>query len=212
MCLEENKPIFAEQTMIMLTKKEKEIYQYIRNALMTHGQAPSLGEIGQAVKQSSKGTTYRYLKQLEAKGYIELVEGKRNIRLLKEAPVLEIPVLGQIAAGDPIENFDSPEALNIQSLFCDPARFLLRVKGDSMSGDNILDGDYIICEKRPLESLHAEDILVVEIERQEVALKRLKAVDSEHVSLISSNPAYPSRQYPNDSVSVRGVFCGLLRV
>lgn len=196
----------------MLTAKENEIYEFIRAYLIDRGRAPSVTEIGQAVKQASRGTTYRYLKQLVNKGYIELVKGKRNIRLLEDLPSLELPIMGGIAAGAPLENFDSVEMLNLQDLFGQASRFLLKVKGDSMLGDNICDGDYIVCEMRSLESIRSRDILVVEVPGGEITLKRLESQDDNSVILLASNPEYLPQTYAKADIRVRGVYCGLLRV
>jgi len=135
-----------------LIKKEKEVYEFIKNQIELEGYPPSVREICAAVGLSSPSTVQRYINSLEEKGYI--VKGgskKRAITLPKqenEVEVMSVPIVGTVAAGRPILAEE-----NIEEYFPLPVNyagkkdmFMLKVKGESMINAGILDGDYVIVE------------------------------------------------------------------
>ncbi len=141
-----------------LTKRQKEIVDFLDDYIAERGYAPTLEEIGARFKLSSLATVHKHLKNLQDKGLIkrkwnhsralELVPQKRK------AAAVELPLLGRVAAGVPIEAIETPETIAVpEDLVRREKSYVLRVKGDSMVGDGILDGDYIVVEERP----HAED-------------------------------------------------------
>ncbi len=135
-----------------LVKKEKEVYEFIKKQIELEGYPPSVREICTAVGLSSPSTVQRYINSLEEKGYI-LKGGskKRAITLPKqenEVEVMSVPVVGTVAAGQPILAEE-----NIEEYFPLPINyagkhdmFMLKVKGESMINAGILDGDYVIVE------------------------------------------------------------------
>ena len=135
-----------------LVKKEKEVYEFIKKQIEIEGYPPSVREICAAVGLSSPSTVQRYINSLEEKGYI-LKGGskKRAITLPKqenEVEVMSVPVVGTVAAGQPILAEE-----NIEEYFPLPVNyagkndmFMLKVKGESMINAGILDGDYVIVE------------------------------------------------------------------
>ena len=137
---------------MQLIKKEKEVYEFIKEQIETEGYPPSVREICTAVGLSSPSTVQRYINSLEEKGFI--VKGgskKRAITLPKqenEVEVLPVPVIGTVAAGQPILAEE-----NITEYFPIPMSyaknndmFMLKVRGDSMINAGILDGDFVIVE------------------------------------------------------------------
>lgn len=196
----------------MLTAKQHETFQFICQYIEEHGYAPTTREIAEGINIRSRGVVHRYLSALAEKGYIELVSNRhRNIKVI--APLAsndELPIIGAIAAGHAIEAISEPRHINISHHFLGPDRFILQVKGDSMLGDNICDGDYIICEKR----MHFDknEILVVLVEGQDATLKRVKKNSDNTVTLIPSNPNYSPVVYPSDQVEIQGVYLGLIRL
>ena len=135
-----------------LVKKEKEVYEFIKNQIEIEGYPPSVREICTAVGLSSPSTVQRYINSLEEKGYI--VKGgskKRAITLPKqenEVEVMSVPIVGTVAAGQPILAEE-----NIEEYFPLPMNyagkrdmFMLKVRGESMINAGILDGDYVIVE------------------------------------------------------------------
>ncbi|PIY95955.1 MAG: hypothetical protein COY66_05465 [Candidatus Kerfeldbacteria bacterium CG_4_10_14_0_8_um_filter_42_10] len=137
-----------------LTKKQKEILDYITEFISVNGYSPSYREIAEYFGLSSPATIYEHIKGLEDKGFIKAEEKKaRSIKISKrerrERPVLELPLVGTIAAGEPIEAIEEKETITVPvEMADDPTAFVLRVKGRSMIEDGILDGDYVICERR----------------------------------------------------------------
>jgi len=137
-----------------LAKKEKEIFEYIKLQIDEAGYPPSVREICNAVGLSSPSTVHRYLNSLEEKGYIIKADSKkRAIKLTKQEEgidVLSVPVVGSVAAGQPIlaeENIEEYFPLPVD--FAKNAdMFMLKVRGESMINAGILDGDYVIVEQR----------------------------------------------------------------
>ena len=139
--------------MASLTKRQKEIVDYLDEYIDEHGYAPTLEEIGAKFTLSSPATVHKHLTNLEGKGFIrrkwnhsralEMVSQKRK------AAAVELPLLGQVAAGQPIEAIESPGSIAVpDELVRRDNSYVLRVKGDSMIDDGILDGDFIVVEER----------------------------------------------------------------
>lgn len=140
-----------------LTDREREIYNYILNAIKNEGYSPSVRDICNALNMKSTSTVHTYLERLERKGMIQKESGKsRTLRIENEgihsSSTVRVPILGKVAAGMPIlavENYegyiDFPRpSSNVTS----NDMFALRIQGDSMIEAGILDGDLIIVEKR----------------------------------------------------------------
>lgn len=137
-----------------LSKKEQEVYDFIKRQIDEEGYPPSVREICIAVGLSSPSTVHRYINSLEEKGYIiKSGSKKRAIKLPKQengVDVLSVPVVGSVAAGQPIlaeENIEEyfPLPINYASK---NEMFMLRVRGESMINAGILDGDYVIVEQQ----------------------------------------------------------------
>lgn len=199
----------------MLTLKERQIYQFIRQYILAHDYAPTVAEIANGVNVQSRGVIYRYLKALVEKDCIEMLPGqRRNIRLIVQdddgSSTGSLPMLGKIAAGEPIEAVEHDQRFDITHTLIGPNRFILQVKGDSMIGDNICDGDYIICEKR--SSVYPHEIAIVLIDNQEATLKRVQKNKNNTVTLLPSNANLSPMVYPAGQVIIQGIFIGLLRI
>lgn len=166
-----------------LNDKQVQILNYIKGQLNEKGYPPSVREICVAVNLKSTSTVHSHLSKLEKKGYIRRDPTKpRAIEILDAAnlndttgtkqEILQIPLVGQITAGQPIlavENIDEyiPLPANLVS---GKENFLLKVKGESMINAGILDGDYIVVDKTPIA--HNGDIVVVLIENESSTVKR----------------------------------------
>lgn len=139
-----------------LTKRQRQILDYVTNFMSEHGYAPSIREIGDHFDLSSPATIHAHLENLKKKGFlkggfnearsIELVETQANW-----AQALELPLMGLITAGEPIEAIEDNETIAVPSDFVhDEANsYVLRVKGESMIEEGILSGDYVIVERNP---------------------------------------------------------------
>lgn len=137
-----------------LTKKQKEILDYLIEFISINGYSPSYREMAEYFGLSSPATIYEHIRGLEDKGFIKAEEKKaRSIKISrkegKERPAMELPLVGTITAGEPIEAIEEKETITVPvNLVDDPNSFVLHVKGNSMVEDGILDGDYVICERR----------------------------------------------------------------
>jgi len=198
----------------MLSPTQQKVYQFIRQYLLRQGYAPTGAEIAKKFGLKSRSYVHRCLQAIAEAELINLTPGRRrNIELAGNgfiAAYKELPIIGRIAAGSPIEAIDSGQNLDLAAKILGPNRYVLQVKGDSMIGDNICDGDYVICEQR--DDVRKNEIAVVLIDNQEASLKRIKHNADGMVSLIPSNPALAPMIYSAHQVKVQGVYLGLIRL
>ncbi len=196
----------------MLTPLEHRMLRFIRAFIAGHGQGPTLVEIGAAVGINSKGTVHRYVQSLRDKGVLEHAErGWRGIRLADDPhhhPTI-LPLAGRIAAGHPIEAIAGQEEINLGEFFLGPGRYALEVKGDSMIEAGILEGDYVIIERR--ETADDGDIVVALVDDNEATLKRFKRLDKHRIELIPAHPSLLPLIYSAERVCIQGVLVGQLR-
>ena len=202
--------------MVYMTKRQKEILDFVRSFQAAKGYAPSLEEIAAHFKLSAVSTVHEHLVNLGKKGLlrrgwnrarsIEPLTG-RETRSGREAR--EIPLVGAVAAGSPIEAIEVPENIALPAdLVGRGDAFALRVKGDSMTGDGILDGDLIIVEKR--RRVENGSLTVVLLRGGEATMKRFYH-EGATVRLKPSNPAMEDIVVSAAEVEVRGVVVGLMR-
>lgn len=195
----------------MLTAKQHQVYQFIRNYIIKHGFAPTEAEIATGIGIKSRGVVHRYITALCKEGYLTIIPNKRrNICLTDEnKSVVDLPVVGTIAAGQPIEAIEETYSFNLTEKILGSNRFILKVKGDSMIGDNICDGDFIICES--CQIAEQGTIVVALIDQQEATLKRYKRNTDDTITLIPSNSTLSPQVYSISRVSIQGKYIGLLR-
>ena len=196
--------------MINLTRRQKDILDYIRRYREKNGISPTQREIREEFGLSSFGTVQKHLKRLEEKK--ALVRDWNKSRGLApaepEAAASNLPLLGLVAAGSPIEPFPQEESIEVpSSLLGKGEHFVLRVRGDSMVEDGIRDGDYIVVSRRD----KAENgQTVVALVRGEATLKRFYS-EGRQVRLQPANPSMkPIYAQPRD-VRIQGVVTGLIR-
>lgn len=175
------------------------------------GDAPSLAEIAAGTGIRSRAAAHRHVQALAEAGYIELVPGrKRGIRLVGEVAesLLELPLAGRIAAGRPIEAIPGRDTLNLADFFLGPDRFALQVRGDSMVGAGILDGDTVVVKRTAVA--RDGDIVVALIDGDEATLKGIRH-GRDTVTLIPENPEMEPVTYRNDRIAIQGVVVGQMR-
>ena len=195
----------------MLSQTQYKTWEAIKVYIQQHGFAPTVSEILSALKIKSRSLIQRNLKVLEQEGLIRLIANRqRNIELI--APEQRgLPLLGRIAAGQPIEAITDDEIIDIPNLILGDDRYLLEVKGDSMMGDNICDGDLVICQHS--DTATNDDIAVVLVDGELATLKRLyHDKDNGTIALIPSNPALIPEEYAAERITVQGIYLGLLRL
>lgn len=135
-----------------LTKKQKQILDFITEFIVSYDYSPSYREIAEHFSLNSTATVFEHIKALEDKGYLKSSDKiPRSLEIVEKGrftKAIELPLVGLIAAGEPIEAIQDNELITIPSDFVrDPNSFVLKVKGDSMIEDGILDGDYVIVER-----------------------------------------------------------------
>ena len=206
-----------------LTEKQRKIWDYLRSYLKEYGFPPTMREIGDQFGIRSTNGVNDHLLALERKGYIKRSPDKsRAIEILGEkeesyketfdsTPAGTIPILGAIAAGTPllaVENIEGHLKIDQTIISADEA-FALRVKGESMIGDHILEGDYVIIRRQQSAAPH--DIIAALID-DEVTLKRFYH-HGDYIELKPSNPNMQSIkvQRGNASVRILGKMVGLIR-
>ena len=192
-----------------LTKRQKEILEYVKRFITKHDYAPSYREIADSFGFSSVATVAEHIETLKNKGYLENEENMaRSLQLTPawDERTFSIPLLGTIAAGFPIEAIRTSETIDIPKDMMAKNVFALKVRGDSMEEDGILDGDYVIIEqtKTPKNG----DIVVALVEGTTVTLKRFYR-EQDHIRLQPANGRYqPIR---TKRVVIQGKVRGVIR-
>jgi SOS regulatory protein LexA len=160
----------------MLTKRQKQILDYIKKFVKEKDYAPSLEEIGKRF-WLAKSTVHQHIETLRAKGYLKKIDNQpRSIELnekKKKFDLVEVPLLGIIAAGEPIEAFEDPETIEVpkSQLSKTGEHFALKVQGDSMIDEGIFDGDTVVIRKQ-LDAENGETVVAL-INNNEVTLKKI---------------------------------------
>jgi len=195
-----------------LTKKQKRILDFVTNFLDAHGYSPSYREIGEGLGLSSVATIAEHVNNLKLKGYLDLEPGHaRSVQLQTTSPsmldkIIAVPLAGVIAAGEPIEAIRTSETIDIPQDMVAPGVFALKVRGDSMIQDGILEGDYVVIE--PCPTPNNGDIIVALLDRENATLKRFYR-EGDHIRLQPANSAYaPIR---TRRVTVQGRVKGIIR-
>jgi len=199
----------------MLTPKQKQILEFIEKYIEVNGYAPSYREIADHFGFSSVATVAEHIENLKLKGYLSNEEsGYRALKPVEPVEVnndsalmgFAIPLFGAIQAGKPIEAIRSSETLEIPRDMMSKNVFALRVKGDSMVDDGILDGDYVVIE--PCHNPKNGDIVVALIDKDNVTLKRFYR-EKDHIRLQPANKNYQPLRVKK--VSIQGKVRGVIR-
>jgi len=195
-----------------LTQRQSEILEFIKSYLNRAGLAPTVNEIRDHFNLNSLATVHKHLKALERRRRIVRSKNHaRAIELISEDPpgMADIPLLGLISAGQPIEALEIPDSLAIpEDMLGRSDTFALQVNGDSMIEDGIHDGDFIIVESR-IQAREGE-IVVALIEGEEATVKRFYN-EGEHIRLQPSNRTMDPIYVEAEAVQIRGVVIGLIR-
>lgn len=202
-----------------ITRRQRELYDFLSRFVVEHGYSPSYEEIKQGLGLSSLATVHKHVTNLEKKGLltrdynrsrsIDLVppKGKLKQSMAVNTGVV-LPLLGRIAAGQPIEAIQNPETISLADFVRSKDVFVLEVRGDSMQDEAILDGDYVLVEKT--KTAHNGDIVVALVEASDATLKRFYR-EGDSVRLQPSNVSMKPIIVPAASVEVQGRVIGVLR-
>ncbi len=196
----------------MLTRGQHRTLEFIKQFMENHDYAPTAAEIAAGTGLKSRGVAHRYLKALVDAGKIMLTPKRhRNITLLTDedqSGFRGLPLLGAIAAGQPIEAFEDADPIDVSKIFLGDRRFALRIKGNSMIEDGIFDGDIVVCEHA--DTAENGQIVVALIDQEEATLKRFEKRNDE-VVLHPANETLKPMIYAAKRIAVQGIYVGLLR-
>ena len=209
----------------MLTKKQKELYDYLVSYISSNSISPSFEEMKNAVNLKSKSGIHRLITSLEQRGFIKRLKHKARAMEITRAfksdfrnnvsPIdnhsLDIPLLGSIAAGNPIEAIENPnEFISVPRNFISPNNqyFGLKVNGLSMIDKGIFDGDIAVIKKT--NSVLSGKIAAVLTSQNEITLKTIKIKDNK-IHLIPANKSYSEKIYNISEVQIQGALSGIIR-
>jgi repressor LexA len=199
-----------------LTRRQQEIYEYLVENLDSFPHPPTLDELCEALGLSSRGSLHKQLQALIREGLIEPMNNqRRGVRLAAQpdegdtADDNALPLYGRIAAGQPIEAIANPETISVPPpLRTNNPCYVLEVKGDSMIEEGILDGDWVVIEKR--DTAHNGEIVVALVDGEEATLKRIEQQPGK-VILHPANPDMQPMSFLPEQVRIQGVLVGQMR-
>jgi len=203
-----------------LTKRQKEFLDFLAGFLEKRGYSPSYEEIAEGLNLASLATVHKHILALESKNYVK--RGFNQSRSLELAPKFyeeqrqfhpqpsaEIPLLGRIAAGAPVEAIAGQDTLNFADFTGDPGTYALQVRGESMIEDHICNGDYVLVQKAA--DARDGDIVVALVDKMETTLKRFYLEAGDRVRLQPANAAMQPIFVPRSSVEIQGKILAVLR-
>lgn len=192
----------------MLTRRQKQVFEWIENFVKGQGFAPSYEEIRAGLALKSLNTVFHHLRQLEAKGYLKSPwkNKKRAIELVSRSPVLLL--LGEVQAGYPIESYEVREEVSLpSSLFNADEHFALRVRGDSMADEGIMEGDIIVVRRG--QSAETGQVVVALVDGEATVKKFFRR--GSQIELKPANPNFKSIVADEARVKVLGLVVALFR-
>jgi len=194
----------------LLTERQREIYEFIKDKIETRGYGPTVRDIGDAFQIQSPNGVMCHLNALVKKGLI--MRDPRRARAIQlvdhKPPTSSLPLLGMVAAGNPTAAIPQDERLEFNELFGGPNHFALRVRGQSMIEDHIDEGDYVVIRKQ--ETANNGERVVAMIDN-EVTLKRFYR-DKQSIRLEPANgQMQPIMVDPSSDTQILGVLIGVLR-
>ena len=203
-----------------LTKRQKQVLDYLVSFLDRHGYSPSFEEIGKSLRLNSLATVHKHISILEKKGFIrrgynqsrsiEVVALPQSVKLsVAQRLTTELPLMGRIAAGRPLEAVEQPETISLGDFTRSKNVFVLQVKGDSMVEDHILDGDYVLVEQS--ETANTGEIIVALVGNEEATLKRFFREPAGKIRLQPANAHMEPIVLPGRDVKIQGRVIGILR-
>ena len=198
-----------------LTKRQKEILDHIESFIDQRGYSPSFEEIAEAFGYSSLATVHEHLSNLERKGYIRKAYNEsRSIELVGHSSApggLELPLLGAVAAGLPIEAIEEHETLAVPADMVRSGKdnFVLRVEGQSMIDEQIRDGDYIVVTSQ--DTATDGQMVVALVGGDSATVKKLYRENDGRIRLQPANPTMQPILEDPDNVQIQGVVVGVIR-
>ncbi|MGA9528020.1 MAG: transcriptional repressor LexA [Terriglobales bacterium] len=211
--------LFAYPPGMAITRRQRELYDFLSRYISEHGHSPSYEEIREGLGLNSLATVHKHVTNLEKKGLLTRDYNRsRSIDLLPPRGKLKqsmavntgvvLPLVGRIAAGRPIEAVETAETISLADFVRSKEVFVLEVRGDSMQDEAILNGDFVLVEKT--KTAHNGDIVVALIDSSDATLKRFFR-EGDNIRLQPSNATMKPIIVPAASVEVQGRVIGVLR-
>ncbi len=198
---------------LVVTPRQLEILRFIRDYRVSNGYSPTMQEIAESLGVN-KVTVFEHVESLVKKGSLRRLPFKARSLILSEQVQFDdegggqMPLVGYIAAGVPVEAVQTPESIDLRQMFAGKGGvFVLRVRGNSMIDEQIRDGDYVIIEKRG--TVHDGETVVALLDDGEATLKKFYREKGGKVRLQPANPDFAPIYL--DHVSVQGVVIGVIR-
>ena len=197
-----------------LTRRQREILDFLERHIGKKGYAPTIEEIGERFGLSSLATVHKHLTNLQQKGVIKRESNRSRALELVPSEVtvraVELPLLGRVAAGTPIEAISSTETIFVpEDMIGKKETYVLQVKGESMIDEQIRDGDYVIVENR--KSARDGEMVIALLEGECATLKKLYREGHGRVRLQPANAKMKPIYVDQDDLSIQGVVIGVLR-
>jgi repressor LexA len=207
-----------------LTRRQKQVYDFLSQFVEQHGYSPSFEEIGEGLGLSSLATVHKHVSNLEAKGLLKRDYNRsRSIDLLKPRGRMKqaltgaaavagngvmLPLMGRIAAGRPLEAMENPETISLADFTRSKDVYVLQVTGESMQDEHIVNGDYVLVEKT--NTARDGEIVVALVNGSDATLKRIFR-EGEKIRLQPSNSTMQPIVLPAATVQIQGRVIGVLR-
>lgn len=198
-----------------ITRRQKEVLDFLSNFTSQNGYSPSYEEIASGLGLNSLATVHKHVTNLQAKGLLQRSHNRsRSIDVLpqrtirKSSPSERLPLLGRIAAGRPVEAIETAESISLGDIIGTREVFALEVRGDSMSDEHIVSGDFVLVERT--RTAREGEIVVALVDGSDATLKRFYREGS-LIRLQPSNAAMAPIYAPAVNVSIQGRVLGILR-
>lgn len=192
-----------------LTKKQFATLDAIKKLTAQWGHQPTLDEIASELNITSKSTVHEHVQALIRTGVLIACTGKKAYLLPDESIEIELPMLGQIAAGKPIQAIENERIISPNDVLVRADRYALLIRGDSMIDIGVMDGDYVVIQSQ--EYARNGEVVAALIDNYETTLKRIYYLSDGRVELRPENRTYEPMFYPAESVQVQGKMVGLFR-
>lgn len=198
--------------MERLTPAQKELYDWLVEYINTSRHAPSIRQMMVAMNLRSPAPIQSRLERLRSKGYIDWTDGKARTMRIVHQPEKGLPILGAIAAGGLVEPFtESQERLDLSNFWEKSAYYVLRVTGDSMIEDSIIEGDLVVMrEVSSVDEAKSSDIVAARVPGQGTTLKRFYRKNNK-VTLQPANDKYDPIEIEANSLELQGILVGIWR-
>ena len=202
-----------------ITKRQRQVYDFISDFVQKNGYSPSFEEIGEGMGLNSLATVHKHISNLETKGLltrdynrsrsIDLVPPKGRLKqAMSVNTTMVLPLLGRIAAGQPIEAVERNETISLADFVQSKEVFVLEVRGESMQDEHIMDSDYVLVER--IKTAHNGDLVVALGDENDATLKRFYR-EGDNIRLQPSNATMKPIIVPAAAVQIQGRVIGVLR-